>query len=208
MKKWLFLLFSTLLLFGCESGELDKPPNEQSSPPVIDKQEISLLEYFPDHPIEKSFLGKGNEFAQYTETLFQKEGSYFPTITDNGGTQILRIYKVTEQEISLVYEQAEFYESIPSLSTLEPYFQSKPILTLPLEEGKIIGEWKIVNSSDSITVPFGEFSDVIILEKINVDGSISRQYWAKKYGKIKDEFIIKDENGTPFEVTSELQDIK
>jgi hypothetical protein len=208
MKKWLVLLFSTLLLFGCEAGELGKPSNEQSSPPVIDKQEISLLEYFPENPIEKSFLGKGNEFAQYTETFFQKEDSYFPTITDNGGTQILRIYKVTEQEISLVYEQAEFYESIPSLSTLEPYFQSKPILTLPLEEGKNIGEWKIVSSSDSITVPFGEFSDVIILENINVDGSIIRQYWAKKYGKIKDEFIIKDKNGTQFEVTSELQDIK
>jgi hypothetical protein len=210
MKKWLFHLVTSLLLVGCVEINVHNPKDEQNSPqPIVNEQTVSLLDFFPNKPLEKQFKGIGNEFAQYTEIFHKKEGDYYPAIVDNGGTRMLRIYKVTNKEIALVYEQAEFYEeNIPSISSLEASFQNKPLLTLPLEVGKTIGEWKLVSISETVTVPFGQFSDVIVLEKRNEDGSFNRQYWVDEYGKVKDEFIYKEENGNLFEVISELDTIK
>jgi hypothetical protein len=210
LKKWLLLLITSILLVGCVEINVNKSKNEEKPPqPNIEEQIVTLLDYFPNKPIEKQFKGIGNEFAQYTETFYEKDGDYYPAIVDNGGTRVLRIYRVTDKEITLVYEQPEFYEeSIPSIASLKSAFQNKPLLTLPLEIGRTIGDWKIVSLSDTVIVPFGTFSDVIVLEKTNEDGSINRQYWVKEYGKVKDEYSQKDENGNLFEVKSELDTIK
>jgi hypothetical protein len=210
LKKWLFLLVTSLLLVGCVEINVNNSKNEQNLPqPNVDEQTVSLLDYFPANPIEKQFQGIGNEFAQYSETFYEKEGDYYPTIVDNGGTRLLRIYRVTDKEISMVYEQSEFYEeTIPSIASLEAAFQNKPLMTLPLEVGKTNDDWKIVSLSENVTVPFGTFSDVVVLEKTNEDGSINRQYWVEEYGKVKDEYSQKDENGNLFEVKSELDTIK
>lgn len=210
MKKWLFLFLTSLLLVGCVEINVNNAKDEQNSPPPnVDEQTVTLLDFFPNQPIEKQFQGIGNEYAQYTETFYKKEGNYIPAIVDNGGTRMLRIYRVTDKEISIVYEQPEFYqETIPPISSLETAFHVKPLLTLPLKIGKMVGEWKIVSLSENVSVPFGDFSDVIVLEKTNQDGSINRQYWVEEYGKVKDEFSQKDENGNLFEVKSELDTIK
>jgi hypothetical protein len=211
MKKWLiFLLSSFWLMGGCVAEEVEQPKNEQNTPPPdSEEQTISLLDFFPNKPLEKQFLGIGNEYAQYNERFYEKVGDYVPAIIDNGGTRLLRIYKVTEKEISIVYEQAEFYEeTIPSIDSLEPSFQSKPLLSLPLKVGKNIDGWEIVKINDTITVPFAKFNDVVVLEKTNEDGSINRQYWAKEYGKVKDEYTLEEDNGNIYNVISELQAIK
>jgi hypothetical protein len=210
LKRWLFLLLTSLLLVGCVEINVNNSKDEQKSPlPIVDEQTVSLMDYFPNKPIEKQFQGIGNEFAQYTETFYENVDDYYPAIVDNGGTRVLRIYRVTDKEISIVYEQPEFYdEAIPSLSSLEAEFQDKPLLTIPLEVGRTIGDWKLVSNSETVTVPFGTFSDVIVLEKMNDDGSFNRQYWVEEYGKVKDEYSQKDENGNLFEVLSELGTIK
>lgn len=210
MKKWLLLLLTSLLLVGCVEININKSKNEENPPqPNVEEQTVTLLDYFPNKPIEKKFKGIGNEFAQYTETFYEQDGDYYPAIVDNGGTRVLRIYRVTDKEITLVHEQPEFYEeTIPSIASLKSAFQNKPLLTLPLEIGRTIGDWKIVSLSETVFVPFGTFSDVIVLEKTNEDGSINRQYWVKDYGKVKDEYSQKDENGNLFEVKSELDTIK
>jgi hypothetical protein len=210
LKKWLFLFLTALLLVGCVEVNVNTSKDEQNFPqPNIDEQAVTLLDFFPNKPIEKQFHGIGNEFAQYSETFYKKEGDYYPAIVDNGGTRMLRIYRVTEKEISLVYEQPEFYkETIPSISSLEADFQDKLLLALPLKVGKTTDDWKIVSLSENVTVPFGDFSDAIVLEKTNEDGTINRQYWVEEYGKVKDEYSQKDENGNLFEVSSELKTIK
>lgn len=218
IKAYVTIISCLFLLLGCTSQNPEKPSDNNPIPSPIetdvgDDEEntisASLLDYFPDKPIVKGYLGTGNEYAQYTETFYQKEGEYIPSIIDNGGTRVLRIYKVTEDEISIVYEQSEFYnETIPSISALEPAFQSKPILTSPLELGGMNGEWKIVDINHTLKVPYKEFNHVLVIEKTNTDGSVNRQYWVKQLGKIKDEFIIEEENGDRYEVTSELQTAK
>jgi hypothetical protein len=211
LKKILPLLFSILLLSGCQKARTDQPIHDFPPPKTSDvvEQTYTLLDYFPTKPITKQFLGIGNEFAQYKETIFEKDGDYYPAIVDNGGTRLLRIYKVTEAEISIVYEQPEYYEERPpSLSSLEQSFIEIPLITLPLEVGKRNGDWEIVNVTETLTVPFGKFIDVIVLEKQNHNGSINRQYWVRKLGKVKDDYLIKDESGNLYEVYSELEAVK
>jgi hypothetical protein len=203
MKKILVFIVSAFLLVGCTEVKEIQPTerNEQIS--------ISLMDYFPSPPLEKSFLGNGNEYAQYTETFYENTGEFYPSIVNNGGTQMLRVYKVNEKEISIVYEQAEYYEeTVPEISSIEPNFSSKPLLQTPVEVDKTAGDWKIISLTEQVTVPYGEYTDVIVIEKQNEDGSVNRQYWAPKVGKIKDEFYLEDENGTAYEVTSELQNTK
>ena len=55
-----------------------------------------------------------------------------------------------------------------------------------------------------LVLPIGELEHVIILEKKGADQSIMKQYWAPGYGKVKDEFIIVDENNDKHFITSEL----
>lgn len=210
MRKLFFLLITSLLLVGCESKtDLPQKNPQPSLPPVVDEQTVSLLDFFPQTPVKKIYQGFGNEFAQYTEKLYKNEGPYYPAVMDNGGNRFLRIYKVTEKEISLVYEQPDFFEEeIPKPSSLEGRFLDQPLLRIPLEVGEKVGQWKIVSVTEKVTLPIGKFSDVIVIRKINEDGSIIRQYWTKKYGKIKDEFLFKDENGDIYEVSSELQSMK
>jgi hypothetical protein len=206
LKKLLLFLMPTILLFACES---QVQPVQPASPPTKDEQETSLLHYFPQRPVEKFFQGIGNEFAQYKETFYENEGPYYPAIMDNGGDRFLRIYKVTEKEISIVYEQPDYYkDTIPTPSSLADKFQEQPILKLPLQVGQQIGDWKIMDLSAEVEVPMSVFSNVMIIEKSGEDGSIIRQYWAEKVGKIKDEFILKEENGDQFEITSELESKK
>ncbi|MHC0035470.1 hypothetical protein [Pseudoneobacillus sp. C159] len=203
MKKWLLIIFSAILLVGCNDVKEIQPSD------INNHSSVSLLDYFPTSQLEKSFLGKGNEFAQYTETFYENTDNYYPSIVNNGGTRILRVYKVTEDEITIVYEQPEYYEeTIPSISSLEPNFISKPLLATPIKFSKKVGDWKVISLSETVTVPYGEYANVILLEMLNEDGSINRQYWAPKLGKIKDEFIQNGEDGTTYEVTSELQSVQ
>jgi hypothetical protein len=218
MNKWFISLLSCLfLLIGCLGPESQKPSDADITPPSEtygkDEEDFAstptAIDYFPTTPLIKSYLGIGNEYAQYTETFFEKQGELIPSIIENGGTRVLRIYKVTENEIAIVYEQSEFYDvTIPSLSSLEDTFQTKPILSNPLEVGNSNREWRIVSVNSTLTVPYQEFKDVLVIEKNNQDGSINRQYWVKDLGKIKDEYVIQEENQEPYKVTSELQTVK
>ncbi|WP_442593615.1 hypothetical protein [Neobacillus sp. D3-1R] len=210
MRKYFFLFLSCLLLSGCVT-KTEQPPKDSHTnpPPVVENQKISLLDYFPKTPIDKFFIGIGNEFAQYTEKFYPNEGPYYPAVMDNGGNRFFRIYKVTDQEIALVYEQPDFYEDdIPTPSSFEGRFIIQPLLRFPLNVGEKVGQWKITSLTEKLTLPIGEFSNVLVIQKVNEDGSIVRQYWAKEYGKIKDEFLFKDTNGDLYEVSSELQNIK
>jgi hypothetical protein len=209
MYKVLSLIVCSLLLVGCGIKVENSKDNGSPPPTVIDKKEETLLDFFPTQPVEKQFEGLGNEFAQYTETFFEPPGSIYPSIIDNGGTRILRLYKVTKEEISIVYEQPEFYEETPPpASSLEAEFVNNPILKLPLEVGNTFGEWTIVQVNESLTVPYGSFKEVVIIEKTDETGGIQRQYWVEKHGKIKDEYLLEDENGSVFKVTSELKTLK
>lgn len=197
------------------------PPNNEGSPATPAKpatpvspdsnpthQEIEINEFFPDENQIKFFDGKGNEFAQEKEIIFEMQGDYLPTIVSNGGTSMLKIYKLTDEGIYLAYQLPEYYEEqIPALSELEDEFTEVPILTKPVKSGEMINGWKIIDVDQILQLPIGTIKNAVILEQEAEDGSITRQYWAPKFGLVKKEFYMIDSKGTETSITTELSNI-
>lgn len=206
MKKWFYIVLGCLLLVGCTA---DKSPSKES--PKTEQPSVETTKMADYYPLENkiySYKGEGNEYATYKETFYEKEGDYLPSIVDNGGTCVLKVYQFTADGIYLVYEQAEFYdETLPALDSIKSEFKPIPLLVNPLEVGTVFEEWKIVDKIAKLTLPIGEVHDVLVIEKKGGDKSIVKNYWAAGYGKVMDEFLYTDESGEEFVVTSKLEKI-
>jgi hypothetical protein len=184
-----------------------KPTEPDNSKPDPVQQDNLVKAYFPEQNQIKYFKGIGNEFAEEKEIIFEMQGNYLPTIVSNGGTSMLRIYKLTDKGIYLVYQQPEYYEkNVPDITTLQDRFKEIPILTEPIAEGRVINGWKIISKDKNLLLPIGSIKKAIVLELVNQDGSITRQYWAPKFGLVKKEFYMKDNSGSETLITSELMD--
>lgn len=186
-----------------------QPSNPQPNPSKASPshQDYKIEAYFPEQNQVKYFKGTGNEFAEEKETVYERQGDYLPTIVSNGGTNMLKIYKLTNQGIFLVYQEPEYYEDdVPPIASLEEHFQEVPVLTDPIKHGVDINGWKITAVNKTILLPIGTVRHVIILELTNEDGSISRQYWAPKFGIVKKEFYFMHSDGSETVITSELID--
>ena len=59
----------------------------------------------------------------------------------------------------------------------------------------------------TIDTPFQVFKQVIVLEKTDDTGAIQRRYIVEKYGEIKREFIMNEED-IEFVVTSTLESVE
>lgn len=184
-----------------------KPTDPDDSKPDPVHKDHLVKAYFPQQNQIKYFKGTGNEFAEEKEIIFELQGSYLPTIVSNGGTSMLKIYKLTDKGIYLVYQQPEYYENyVPEVITLQDSFTEIPILTEPVAEGRVINGWKIISKDKNLLLPIGSIKKAIVLEQVNQDGSITRQYWAPKFGLVKKEFYMKDNSGAETLITSELLD--
>lgn len=232
----LYALFILFFLVGCNAtsdsnGEtpkdtnneevtsddsVDKPStdDEEEDPveekPVEEVATINIQEYFPPENVIKHFIGEGNEYASEVETTFKREGEFLVSLGNNGGTQVLRVYQLTQDGIHIVYEVPEYYEeSPPSVASLQEQFQTQDVLTVPVEKGRKINGWEIVDIAHELTLPIGTLNDVIVLEKTNGnDESMNRHYWAKQYGLVKKEFYYKNEDAFELMVTTELEKVE
>lgn len=205
MKKWWFLIFGFLLLSGCT--EKEEAPAEKTEPV---KEEIKIEDYFPQENKTYTYRGEGNEYSAYTEVFFKRTDSYLPSIVENGGTRILRIYQLTKKGIYLVYEQPEFYdEQIPSFEEMKKQFNPVPLLEKPIKANKTFDDWEIINTNENLSLPTGELRNVIIVEQRDQkNNTIVRKYWAPKTGLVKQEFKTTEENNDEFIVKSELEKIE
>ncbi|MFE8702372.1 hypothetical protein ACFYKX_17380 [Cytobacillus sp. FJAT-54145] len=187
----------------------DEGIDDQQSDHNEDQHTENIQQYFPKEKQKKFFKGIGNEFAEESEWFYEQEGNYLPSVLENGGTRILKVYKLTSEGLYLVYEEPEFYrDEIPSMETLQSAFKEKPLLLSSLKEGSFIGSWKVIKTNEELTVPLGEMDHVMVLEHSNGDGSISRQYWAPTFGLVKKEFYMEHEDGNETMVTSELERVE
>ncbi|WNS77288.1 hypothetical protein RRV45_09970 [Bacillus sp. DTU_2020_1000418_1_SI_GHA_SEK_038] len=204
MNKYLFILIGFLLLTGCT----EKQP--QSPKPKFSPEEIKIDEYFPQANKKYEYHGEGNEYAAFTEVFYQRTDSYLPSIIDNGGTRILRIYKFTDDGIYRVYEQPEYYdETIPSLEELKKHFKPVPLLIKPLQAGKTFNGFTITHTNAELALPIGNVKNVIIIEQQDKENeTIVRKYWAPGMGMVKQEFISSEKNTDDYSVTSELENIQ
>lgn len=218
-KLLLFSLVVLVMMTACgkEDPEVQSPTEttvtEDNSEQAVDEpsveQEVDPADFFmPDASIA-SFLGEGNEYASFTLRTVYMDATHVAVYEDNGGTVMLKVYRIGKDEIVLVKEQAEFYEEYTAtaeeLEALEPV---RTYLAFPLEAGDVVDEQTIFETDALVETPFKKFEQVIVLEREETDDSVNKTYFAKGYGEIKREFRMQEEGQEEFVVTSVLEDIK
>lgn len=223
------LLASSVLLFGCGmlGAQEDVPPADtaETSSESVDTTDTGadtsdttdtsknepedLVEYYklhyPDHRYE--FVGEGNEFASYWMYPQYVTDTHIQFAMNNGGTQTVRVYEYTENEIREVFVRNETYFRENFLERLDQLESEQPeeiILQGPLEVGH---SWESPSGSVSeitdlrapVDIPFGSFEAVEVTT--TRDDTTTRQYFVHEIGLIKSEF----ENADGSIVTSELE---
>lgn len=202
MKKLILLLI--LLLAACSPNEappepITKEPKEQ---PIA--EQIDLSDFFMKDGTIAKYQGEGNEFAQLTVKTQWLNERHVNTYTASG-TQVLTTYRIDEDKIVVLQRVPETYEVVTP--TEDELKNMKPLYTylqLPFEKGATFEGWTIIDTTATLETPLQTFQDVIVIEKQGEDDSIIRDYFAKGYGFIKSEFIMKD----GYTVTSTIAEVE
>lgn len=215
MKVRIISLFAVALLVGCTdqsstTPQPNDPPSTETEPEIEEPQEMGpdLHTYFMPNQSIARFEGMGNEYATYTLETQYLYDDYIGTLEDNGGTVVQRIYRVEENRIVKIFEEAEAYEAdFPPFNELESMPELETYLSLPLEEGTAFGGWTIEQVDGTLETPFQTFTDVIMLSQEGEDQSVIEKYFVEGFGEVKRVFRMPGGEGEEFEVISTLQSV-
>lgn len=187
--------------------EIEKPVEETENDGE-EAEESSLSAYFMENGTTAHFKGEGNEFAELDIRTNYLEDNYVAVYEDNGGTTMLRVYRLTDERIELVEEQPEFYEEYTAtaeeLDALEPI---STYLEIPIELGDRVKDMEVMELDATVETPYETFENAVVLEQESEDGSLNRSYLVEGYGEVKREFIM-EEGEEAFTVTSSLETIE
>lgn len=190
--------------------EVIEEPDEVVAEPQPEQEpnKVQLSNFFMQDGVTAVYLGEGNEYASYrTRTQWHNDHTV-SIFEDNGGTTLLRTYRISDESIDLIQEQGEFYDEFnPTEEELQALPKLSTFLKLPLVPGENIDDWKVISVNGTIDTPFQVFEQVIVLEKSDDTGAIQRRYFVEKYGEIKREFIM-NEKDIEFVVTSTLESVE
>ncbi|ANU22611.1 hypothetical protein [Planococcus donghaensis] len=224
LKFMSFTLAILLLLTACSSESLEEQqsPEEDSNltkeesekveeEPTVDEETIDIDPYdffMPDNSMA-TFLGEGNEYASFTlQTVFMDD-KHIATYEDNGGTVMLKVFRIGESSVEVVKEQVEFYEEYAASSEeLEALQPIRTYLTFPLEVGTVMDDWTVTQTNASVETPFENFENVIVIENEETENTINKTYFSKGYGEVKREFRMQEEGQDEFVVTSVLESVE
>lgn len=211
MRQHVLVLSLAFLFFGC-SEEVNKE-SEQSPLPVEDKQPVeqdqtSLLSYFPPDGSTAYFQGEGNEFASYTLQTSYLDSQHIAQIEDNGGVTLLKIYRISDSSIDLVYrEPVDSKPSLPSATEAASYPVLETILQKPLKVGTSFQGWTIQSTTATVHTGTTVYQNVIQLSRTD-DKVTTTKYFAHGIGLIRSEDTMETDQEEPFVVTSTLQKIE
>ncbi len=198
-KYFILLLILIVGLTGCVQVDTSETEASQETP--------KLKAYFPMHQgMEYSYAGEGNEFAPFKRKIMYVKDNYLQLTDNNGGTIIVKVYKLSDQEVSEVFYKGEFYEDdnlIPDVRENEE--KDEVILKAPIEVGNSWNsndqEREIVAVDQEIKIPAGTFYQVVKVKTTYQDSNNDGyEYFAPNIGLIKTEYI-----GEGFEIKSELE---
>lgn len=197
MQKLVLLLIPILVLFACTNEQpivKDTTHNEDKSTvseglPLETANDLG--QFFMADQTSANFIGQGNEYASYTLKTIHLSDDYVVTYENNGGTVLQRIYKITDEKVSILAENEEAYdEKTPTLEELNTMQEKKVYLVAPLTVGSEFDGWKVTSTNETVQTNVQTFTDVIVMEKIDEQNTIVRKYFAKDFGEIKREFIM------------------
>ena len=196
---------------SAEEEQLDEvieEPEDDVAEPEPEPSKIQLSNFFMQDGVTAMYLGEGNEYASYRARTQWHNDHTVSIFEDNGGTTFLRTYRISDESIDLIQEQGEFYDEFnPTDEELQALPKLSTFLKLPIEPGENIDDWEVISVNETIDTPFQVFEQVILLEKSDDTGAIQRRYIVEKYGEIKREFIMNEED-IEFIVTSTLESVE
>ena len=196
---------------SAEEEQLDEvieEPEDDVAEPEPEPSKIQLSNFFMQDEVTAMYLGEGNEYASYRARTQWHNDHTVSIFEDNGGTTLLRTYRISDESIDLIQEQGEFYDEFnPTDEELQALPKLSTFLKLPIEPGENIDDWEVISVNETIDTPFQVFEQVILLEKSDDTVAIQRRYIVEKYGEIKREFIMNEED-IEFIVTSTLESVE
>lgn len=232
--KRILLIFAGLLimLFGCQQNdttdenadknndettneEVQEKPNQNEENNKADEEnenQVDLSKYFKPDNTTAYFLGDGIEYSTYTEKTVYLSDEYIGTLVDNGGITMMFIYKISDDQIDIIYR-----EPVEEVPPAEPTFPEKAeldsmesieiYLKTPFEIGTTFDKWTIVETDITLETPYKTFEHVFVIEEKGED-YINKKYFVEGYGEIKTEFIMNIDQDEEYIVTSTLEKIE
>lgn len=192
-------------------AEQEETPAEGTSGDSHDGGQAAVdpYDYFLEDGSIARFEGYGNEFAEFTLKIDYMEANHVATYEDNGGTVVLKVFRLHDDRIELVKQEGEFYDDYTaSFEELEALEVISTYLEFPIEEGQEIGDATVVETGTSLETPYQNFDDVFVLESMTEDGSINRNYFVEGYGEVKREFRANADDSDEMAITSTLASIE
>lgn len=199
MKKLLLILIAlAAILTACYNitPQPEVPGNDE---------EVSIEEYYPIKENTKySYEGEGNEYASYTVFVDYSSDDRIQTRTNNGGTEVVNVLEVKDDQLTLLYSRGETYFRQNFLN--DEYEGGKILLKGPLKEGN---SWdydektsaSITGLSKEVVTSLGNYKAL----EVTLEGEQGKtvNYYAKDVGLVKT-----ISTGEGYEVSSTLSSIE
>ncbi|PIJ99014.1 hypothetical protein [Lysinibacillus sphaericus] len=202
MKHPILILTVALLLTGCNEEIKNEPVH-----PIVQDQ-MSLLTFFPPDGSIAYFQGEGNEFASFTLQTTYLDPQHIAQVEDNGGVTLLKIYRITDSKIELIYrEPVDSNPRLPSSTEVAAYPVLETVLQQPIQVGTSFQGWTIQSLTAKVDTGTKVYSNVIQVTRTE-DQFTTTNYFAHGVGLIKKEDRMESDQEQPFVVTSTLQKIE
>ncbi len=202
MKHPILILTVALLLTGCNEEIKNEPVH-----PIVQDQ-MSLLTFFPPDGSIAYFQGEGNEFASFTLQTTYLDPQHIAQVEDNGGVTLLKIYRITDSKIELIYrEPVDSNPRLPSSTEVAAYPVLETVLQQPIQVGTSFQGWTIQSITAKVDTGTKVYSNVIQVTRTE-DQFTTTNYFAQGVGLIKKEDRMESDQEQPFVVTSTLQKIE
>lgn len=162
-----------------ETTEPAMPETEES------EREPSLADYFPAlENSRRTFKGVGIEYASYSVRTEYTDGDRYQFHNNNGGTETVNVFEVSESEVRLVFTESENYSRLDRLAHATPN-QERILLQAPLVAGHswedpILGVSTILRLDEPIVILGTELVRALVVESEEMIN-----YYALGYGLVK-----------------------
>nr|WP_263324808.1 hypothetical protein [Neobacillus sp. Marseille-Q6967] len=171
-----------------------------------EQQGTNLYGYRPEVGSIKTFTENG--MVVFTEEIIAANDEYVQTLLQLGDNKTTQIYRWTENEITLVFEEHNMEN--PQEDILNQFSPIDQFETIVNNDASKMISWKLLATEGKESVSAGEFNQVLAIQKTTdevVDEETTyTRYYAPKMGLIKEEFHLSGENG--YSAKSELEKIE
>lgn len=203
MKRLIIILtLSLVVLIGCNNIPDNNDNNNNGN---NETAELKIKDYFPFKENHKyTYDGEGNEYASYTMFTDYITETRIQTRTDNGGTEMVKVFEYKDGELKEILSIGETYyrQNFTDITDADGRIILKEPLTKDNSWTSNNGEKLTITNVDvEVSTPMGNYKTLEVTTEENDYKTIN--YYAKDIG------LVKSVNtGDDYEVSSTLSKIE